>query len=494
MSKGDQQLDILAKYIEAVSKKMFMGAKRIPKEKKNYITLIILTGLSIGLFLLRKNLIILLPENLARLKFIFYISPIMPFLFIYSLGVGHQDLIETYNMKFEGIGFSGKNKVHPKFLSQEKEGKKIIYAFYCESINLQEWKKNYLHLETALDCNIVKIESAKTTKQVIKVHTVPTDQGLEDYLPWDDEHIQEDDFVLTIGLAMLEYVCFDFNKLPHALIAGVTGSGKSVILRCMLWQSVVKGAKIYMFDFKGGVEFGLEYEQFGEVVTERQRAIEVLKELTAENALRLKKFRAANVKNLAEYNEKFPDEPLCRIMVFCDEVAEMLDKTGAGKTEKSVVEEIEKEMSTLARLSRAPGINMILGTQRPDAKVITGQIKNNLPIRVSGRMSDPQASEMVLGNTKARDLPETKGRFLYNVGADTFEFQAFFFNDTIVKGDYQKGDMLIHLNTKKQEVKWEDETVSDSRTVHNDMEDDFEETPIPWSELGEEDEETYEGF
>lgn len=392
MSKGDQQLDLLAKYIQDISIKIAQGIKRIPKEKKNTITLITLAGLSISLFLLRKNLTPLLPENLERLKFAFYLALMIPFLYIYALGVGHQGIIDDYNLKFASIGLCGKNKVYPKFLSLEKEGKKIIYAFYCDNIPLQEWEDAYPKLENTLDCNIIKIENAKTTKQVVKIHTVPTDQGLEDYLPWDDEHIQKDDFVLTIGLAMLEYVCFDFNKLPHALIAGVTGSGKSVILRCMLWQSIVKGAKIYMFDFKGGVEFGLEYEQFGEVVTERQRAIEVLKELTRENALRLKKFRAANVKNLAEYNEKFPDEPLCRIMVFCDEVAEMLDKTGAGKIEKSVIEEIEKEMSTLARLSRPPGINMILGTQRPDAKVITGQIKNNLPIRVSGRMADQQAS------------------------------------------------------------------------------------------------------
>lgn len=105
---------------------------------------------------------------------------------------------------------------------------------------------------------------------------------------------------------------------------------------------------------------------------------------------------------------------------------------------------------------------------------------------------------MVLGNTKAKDLPETKGRFLYNVGADTFEFQAFFFNDTIKKGDYQKGEMLIEAIQKKKEINWEEDTVvSGPRARHMEEEDDddWPETDGHWSELGEEDEEeTYEGF
>lgn len=122
----------------------------------------------------------------------------------------------------------------------------------------------------------------------------------------------------------------------------------------------------------------------------------------------------------------------------------MLDKTGLQAADKAIFYEIEREMSSLARLSRAPGINMLLATQRPDAKVLVGQIKNNLPIRISGRMVDPQASEMVLGNTKAAELGDVLGRFLYSVGSDTWEFQAYNFQDTDIRpGDYQRGRLLL---------------------------------------------------
>ncbi|MFV0518276.1 MAG: helicase HerA-like domain-containing protein [Aminipila sp.] len=249
---------------------------------------------------------------------------------------------------------------------------------------------------------------------------------------------------------MLEAIEINLNKYPHALIAGVTGSGKSVILRAMLWQCIKKGARIYMIDFKGGVEFGTEYEEFGEVVIERQHALDLLKELTKEMRLRLDLFRKDGVKNIEEYNNLHPNNMLCRIILACDEVSEMLDKTGLQKKEQAIFYEIEGEMSSLARLSRAAGINMILATQRPDAKVIPGQIKNNLPIRISGRMVDKHASEIILGNTKASQLGETLGRFMYTVGADTYEFHAFnFSDDSLVKGNYQIGSMLVEQGHDK---------------------------------------------
>lgn len=96
----------------------------------------------------------------------------------------------------------------------------------------------------------------------------------------------------------------DLNKTPHVLVAGETGSGKSVILHVLLWQMILKQAKVIMLDFKGGVEFGLDYEAYGEVITDREQAVKVLEELVKENQLRLQLFRQYRAKNIAEYNEK----------------------------------------------------------------------------------------------------------------------------------------------------------------------------------------------
>lgn len=468
MSKGDKEIELIGNHIinffkgaGRFFKCLFFGAAELPKKKSRLITFAVILTVSILVLVFKKHFDGFIPEDKKQLRHLFYLAPLVPMLQIFWLGEEREKFYKSFEQKFETIGFYSKGKRkqqqldgsmkeaidYPRFLSEKKDGKKVILTFFS-NIPLKEWKAKYLELETVFDCNIIRIENSKSSKQVVRVHTIPTNQGLKDFLPWSDEYIREKDFEIVVGTAMLEDVIFDFNKTPHVLIGGETGSGKSVIQRCINWQCIKKGAKVYMADFKGGVEFSKRYEAFGEVVTERERLIEILQELIAENTKRLELFRDLDVKNLGEYNSLPADmkpkghEELCRIILIVDEVAEMLDKTGLSKDEKQIYYQIEGYLSTLARLARATGINMILGTQRPDAKILTGQIKNNLPVRICGKMSDSAASEIVLGNTKAFDLGDTKGRFIFKI-ADSIEFQAYMFSDDqLVEGDYVKGDML----------------------------------------------------
>ena len=447
LSKEDQQLEMVGNYIIKFFKGVYYGINKALKEP-NKMLLIVLVTLGAGaIFYLRENVAMMLglpEEGFHVMKIALLLTPLVPILALYMIGTEQEEGADEFQDKFASIKFCAKDGTYPKLKNKEQREKDVVYTFFSPGITLQTWKDRELELENVLDLNILDIRTSKESKQIIKLRAVPADQGITDDLPWDDGYINPKDFVLCIGKGLLDFVTINLNKYPHALIAGVTGSGKSVILRAMLWQCVKKGARLFMIDFKGGVEFGLDYEQFGEVVTSRQRALELMKELTKEMRMRLDLFRKCGVKNIEEYNRMFPDNQLCRIILGCDEVSEMLDKTGLQKKEQAIFYEIEKEMSSLARLGRAPGINMLLATQRPDAKVIPGQIKNNLPIRISGRMVDKHASEIILGNTKASQMDDTLGRFMYTVGADTYEFQAFNFKDSsLVYGDYQKGSMLV---------------------------------------------------
>jgi S-DNA-T family DNA segregation ATPase FtsK/SpoIIIE len=478
---ADRELELVGNYfikifvgIGTFIKALGLGFKELPKKKIRYYVLAATILMAAVIFYFKTQIAGFIPERLRSIGMLAYISPLLPVIYLYWLGEDRIRYVDSFKGKFEMIGFYAKGKrrqigldgrvvekvEYPRYLSEVAEGKKIILSFFS-TIPIGEWKAKATELETIFDCNIIKIENARTSKQVIRLHTIPTDQGLKDFIPWSDEYIRKKDFEICVGIAMLEEVVFDLNKVPHALIAGVTGSGKSVIERCILWQCVIKGAKMYMIDFKGGVEFSKRYEEYGEVVTDRQRVIEILLELIRENEARLKLFRELDVKNLAEYNSLPPNfkpkgrETLCRIILIADEVAEMLDKTGLSKEEKQIYSEIEGYLGTLARLARATGINMIMATQRPDARVLPGQIKNNLPIRISGRMVDPQASEMVLGSNKAADLSDTRGRFMYAVGADIVEFQAFMFEDRqLKKGEFQIGSMLtVESEEETEETK-----------------------------------------
>ncbi len=233
-----------------------------------------------------------------------------------------------------------------------------------------------------------------------------------------------------MGKSIAGEVKIDLDEQPHVLVAGQTGSGKSVLMRCILWQVYCQGAEVYMIDFKAGVEFGLDYEKIGKVMTEVDETLELLETLIVENTKRLKIFREARVKNLKEYKKKFKTN-LERKVVFIDEMVQLMDSSGVDKETKARLEKISYCIDTLARTARATGINLVLGAQRPDANIMNGQIKNNVTVRVCGRFADGSVSEIVLGNNKAKKLPKIKGRFLFKVDESTIEFQGYYFNDDI---------------------------------------------------------------
>ena len=350
----------------------------------------------------------------------------IPLIYLSALGQIRAKDIQSVGNAFETIQFKGKDGNYPVLVSKKEDGKKTTFTFRS-SIPLDAWRKAKGDLETALDYTILHIVQGKS-KRDVKVVAVSSDFVMPSMIAWKDEYISKSESVISIGVDALEPVTFDLNRTPHVLAAGETGSGKSVILRTILWQMAARNAVLFMVDFKGGVEFGKIYEQYGEVVIDRHRALTIFQMLVEENTERLAVLREMGVKNIKEYNEKAA-QPWARIGVVVDEIAEMLDTKGADKETKELMQQLNGCLSSLARLSRATGINLCVGVQRPDANVLTGQIKNNIPVRICGRFADKPASEIVLGTTDAVFLPDIKGRFLFKQGADVREFQSFYFDD-----------------------------------------------------------------
>ena len=125
--------------------------------------------------------------------------------------------------------------------------------------------------------------------------------------------------------------------------------------------------------------------------------------------------------------DKGSGEHLNRLIFACDEVAEVLDKTGMDKAQKERIGQIESKLATIARLGRAFGIHLILATQRPDANLIPGQIRTNLGCRICGR-ADSILSQIILDSTAAADQisKEVRGRFLLQDGT---VFQGYWFDE-----------------------------------------------------------------
>jgi S-DNA-T family DNA segregation ATPase FtsK/SpoIIIE len=222
----------------------------------------------------------------------------------------------------------------------------------------------------------------------------------------------------------------DLTQMPHLLIAGSTGSGKSVAINAMvisiLMKSTPEEVKLILIDPKR-LELNL-YEGVPHlltpIVTEPKRAANALRRAVMEMDDRLRKLAEHGVRNIAQYNKLFEPEstlslfdnngerehPLPYIVIVIDELADLMMVEPQG---------VEESITRLAQMARAVGIHLILATQRPSVDVITGLIKANMPSRISFRVAskvdsrtilDANGSEALLGRGDMLFMPPASSR------------------------------------------------------------------------------------
>lgn len=300
-----------------------------------------------------------------------------------------------------------------------------IWEFDPCGIPLNEWEDKRARVETALNITIAKMTWGEGRK-IIRVYAVPAESDFPALLCWTNEYLSLDSFVLVLGESLTGPVTVNLAHIPHILLGGSTGSGKSVLLKLLLMQSLRKGAEVYIADFKGGVDFPKVWHTKCHMCFTEDDLLYTLNQLVAVLESRKRQLAETGCPNLDAYN-KATGENLPRLIFACDEVAEVLDRTGKSKEDKERLGQIENKLSTIARLGRALGLHLILSTQRPDAAILPGQIKNNLDFRVCGR-ADNVLSQIILDNTSAAEqIPkDARGRFITGDGT---VFQAYWFED-----------------------------------------------------------------
>jgi len=331
--------------------------------------------------------------------------------------------------EFQRIGMTNSAGEVPMLLTrtQDKRHSNVeILEFDAVGIPLTEWEKERGYIEAALNVNIVKIIEGRNKRRVL-LHVVPADSGLPDFIEWNDSYLTGDDSTLILGKSQLGLESVDLSKIPHILLGGSTGSGKSILLKVLLVQSLKKNAIVSIADFKGGVDFPRVWHNKCKMCFDEDTLLKILTELTDELQRRKMLFREAGCANISDYNKQNA-VPLQRHIFACDEVAEVLDKTGLTKEQKERIGLIENRLSIIARQGRAFGIHLILATQRPDANILSGQIRNNIDCRVCGR-ADTILSQIILDNTTAAEqIPKDKaGRFILHDGT---VFQGFWIDET----------------------------------------------------------------
>ena len=193
-----------------------------------------------------------------------------------------------------------------------------------------------------------------------------------------------------------------------------------------LSEQLRKGAEVYIADFKGGVDFPKVWHEKCRMCFTEADLLITLNQLVAVLEYRKGRLAETGCPDLDAYNEATGDN-LPRLVFACDEVAEVLDKTGADAERKKLLAQIESKLATIARLGRAFGIHLILATQRPDATIIPGQIKNNLDFRVCGRAENTLSLIILDNGSAAEQIPkDARGRFITGDGT---VFQAYWMDE-----------------------------------------------------------------
>ncbi|MCW5732878.1 MAG: DNA translocase FtsK, partial [Enhydrobacter sp.] len=197
-------------------------------------------------------------------------------------------------------------------------------------------------------------------------------------------------------------IAADLAKMPHLLVAGTTGSGKSVLMAaiaiCLAMNNTPNDLRLVMLDPKRVelVRFNQLPHILGKVETDLERISAVLRWLVSEMQRRYKLLEQKSARDLASFNQKVSQEQhLPRIVVLVDELADLM---------MSTAEHTESTLVRLAQMARAVGIHLVVATQRPSTDVVTGLIKANFPARVSFAVASSVDSRVILDTTGAEAL------------------------------------------------------------------------------------------
>ncbi|MBI2589828.1 DNA translocase FtsK 4TM domain-containing protein [Candidatus Berkelbacteria bacterium] len=277
-----------------------------------------------------------------------------------------------------------------------------------EGIKLNQITARANDLALSLAAPSIRIEAPISGKSLVGIEVpnkVPAIVTLREVLETDHFKSVKSNLTLALGRdAAGAPVAVDLKRMPHLLIAGATGSGKSIaintIITTLLYQNTPRDLRLLLIDPKR-VEF-TQYNAvphlLAPVVTEPDKTVNTLKWSIVEMERRYHQLQEVGSRDIASYNAKHKDSPLPYIVIIIDELADLMQQSA---------KEVEGAIVRLAQMARAVGIHLVVATQRPSVDVITGLIKANITTRMafavasqidSRTIIDIAGAEKLLGN------------------------------------------------------------------------------------------------
>ena len=350
----------------------------------------------------------------------------------YSLIVGgiYKVRLQPFQKKLDILKFGGEEN-RPKIIRIRKdEDLRTTVRIKAFGIGVEKFQARKGDLQAAFNQNVESITADENGPQYIEV--VLSKFPLPRFLSFDlyEDKLKEEGQFL-IGQSRQGPVVQKITELPHLLVAGTTGSGKSTFFKQALlglMQTSPK-AKFYLIDLKRGAEFRIFSSvpgvRFAKTV---QTALTLLREAKTEMNARLDQLE---IKGVTKFDPETHNIP--RLVIAIDEASEILAIPYRNSPERADIMEARQIVNDIAKLGRAAAVNLIIATQKVSKTIIDTSLQENMGGRLAFRMATLANSAQVLGSKDAREIPAIEGRGRYLVGTRSLDIQAPYISDAEFK-------------------------------------------------------------
>jgi S-DNA-T family DNA segregation ATPase FtsK/SpoIIIE len=347
-------------------------------------------------------------------------------------GLREYKKIKSYQKDFDFLCMKAGNGSPPKVIRVVEVNEfKTKVILKSEGIGVDRYAGKTNDLTSALGQIVEEIKPCKNPKFIEFHLTTKSLPSKVSYYECEEENIRPYNF--TIGESLGGFLTQDISSLPHMLIAGTTGGGKSVFFKQVL-ISLLKSTdnlQLYLLDLKKGVEMR-PFEDLPnvKVIKTEDHAVAVLRNLKDEMDRRFTYMEKHKLKEIDPKKHKMD-----KIIIGVDEASVLYTKSKSNSAKNRLIEEARELTDELIKLSRAAGIHLILATQKVTKETIDTKVQENIGGRMCFKMNTLQGSMTVLGNKKALSLPDIKGRGIWATGNKFVEVQAPFLSEDELEGE-----------------------------------------------------------
>jgi DNA segregation ATPase FtsK/SpoIIIE-like protein len=360
--------------------------------------------------------------NIPRLMqvSILFFAPFLSWLFFF--GVVEWLKKAKYQKGLDHLGLKTPTGLVPKIkriIELEGTQKKIVVQ--AVGIDIAKLRDKKGALESSFNTIVQDIRVSPTSRQVYEI--LVSDKELPKLVRFDDfaDKLTRP-YTFLIGETMDKFITADLCEIHHMLIAGATGGGKSVFFKQAL-VGLLKSSQhlqLYLIDLKRGVDVKpFEVLENVEIAKDEASAISVLQAVVAEMERR---FILLEAKGVTEINPE--RDGLDRIVVAIDEASVLFTVEKSSKATKLQAQNARELTDKIAKLGRAAGVHVILATQKVVKETIDTRVQTNINAKICFRVNTIASSMTVLGNKKAAELPDVKGRGIWSIGSNDLTVQV----------------------------------------------------------------------